>query len=342
MSSPYFMINGCECGIFVGQDGQGGGIEPQWVDGGLEVTVHIICWWIDLEKVLRGLRGYAETSREKGKEGGVYTSVNRVDPVGLPQVTASLDVPGWNWDRFICVGTGPIRGLKWRTDNDGSLTKLIGWGYYSKAVIPARFAATTWQTRDHAAGMGSAGMGLRDLSGLPYTTTRIGSEGEVFIPPHGAYQWSPNGPDIPEGHIGIIRAKHQIQVTRHYMPFVPLAASDAIMGSVNSKNIQFGDLRFTAGGLMFLGISDVESYSDIGGMTMFDYTLNLLGNGNDNLPPDGGSRSLNYNWSMDPSGVYRPVIDSSPNQNPPFPKKLWAAAMWPDVGAWGDPDDQPF
>ena len=204
----------------------------------------------------------------------------RTDPIPLPgALTVGWQQWEYDWQRFICLYTGDIRGIKWRTDVDGSITGTVGWGYYEEAVIPARFAAPAWQTTLTAPGYQHGGaipkLGSYDPSGLPYTTTKIGAQGEVFIPPHGAYQWKANGTPIPEGHVGLIKAKHEIAITRHYMPFIPIESISKIVGRVNIKPIQLGDHLFQKGTMMSLGLGDVEGYSDLSGNTCYDITYNF-------------------------------------------------------------------
>ena len=320
-SSPYFQINGQVCGIYVGADGEQGGIVPAWTDRGLEITVYLHCAWESYPYVLRGLRGWVGFDQNG--------NIVRTDPVSMPINPNQQD---YAWGRFICVGTGDIRGEKWRTDQDGSITGAAGWGYYVNAIIPAKFAAPSYQTQAAAPGYGN-GKGQSDLSGMPYTTTKIRTSGEVFCPPHGAYSW-PNGTPVDEAHVGVIRAKQEIQITRHFMPTIPVDRYQSVVGTVNGKPLALGRYSFPRGTIMFMGCSEIEPYSDVGtGLSVCDITFNLMGNGTDNLPADGTDHTLDFNKVMDPTGSWQFITDA--NQRGPFPyANLWSV-IWPEYYSKG-------
>jgi hypothetical protein len=324
MPSPYFKINDADVGIWIGEDGAQGGIVETWTDQGLEVTVYLHCAWFDRAKVYSGLRGTVGWgSGPIGLAAG--GTIQRTDPAVLPVPPNSA----YRWDRMVCVGTGEVRGEKWRTDPDGSITGVAGWGFYVNAIIPARFAVTPWQTIGNIGdGSGSADPADRnDISGQPYTITKIRTQGEVLCPPHGTYFW-PNGNAVDESHIGIIRAKQEISITRVYMPSVHVAEIQSCIGTINGKPLRIGDYTFPKGSLMMAGCES-EPYGDVGiGLLAHDIHITLLGNGLDNKPPDGNDHIQDFNYIMSPDGTYQKIADKQGNT--PFPYVNMWYNIWPE------------
>jgi hypothetical protein len=338
MSSPNFSILGCPVWVYVGEDGEQGGIVESASEQGLEVTVVLHCYWLQRTLIYQGLWGTVGFDQSG--------NIVRTDPLslpippgsGLPAFITGPTPPAYHWERYICTGIGDVRGTKWRTDQDGSITGLAGWGYYEMARITATFGVTSWQPW-YAAPGDKAGNGQTDLSGLPYTTTKIRTQGEVICPPHGSYVWTATQVPVDEAHLGLIRAKQEVTITRHRMPTVPTQQVQKVIGRCNGKPIQFGTYLFPAETLLFTG-ADSEPTSDPGtGLLTQDITYTLIGNGTDNAPPDGNDHTQSFNSILDQTGVYN-AISTPAGAGPgagrkPFTPTNMQAVIWPEYYASG-------
>jgi hypothetical protein len=310
---PYFFINGAKCGIYVGEDGEGGGIVPSWGDRGLELTVYLSTAWGNIATVLQGLRGQVSYSN---------SAINRVAPWQLPNTFTNTLV---NAQRYVCDGTGEIVGKKYRTDISGLYTGMSGWGMYESCIIPAHFSVPSYQV----AGGVLAG-GQNDPSGQYYTTTTFSTSGEVFCPPSGTYRYEKNPKVLVEDvSCGIARTRTEIKITRHYMPIIPLQENQAIMGSVNSYPIQFSDYTYPVGSLLVTGIPEVEPYADpVTGLLVWDIHYSLLANAPSNSQQNVVDATLDWNQFLTPVGTWSRIVDGSGNY--PFPYLDLRGAIWPE------------
>ena len=258
--SPYFNINGAQVGIYVGENGEEGGIQQTWGEKGLELNVAFTTPWATVPLLLQGLRGRVSYTGE---------SIQRTPPWTFPNGDGLT-----NWNRFLCDGTGEITGIKWRTDTTGAVTGLAGWGYYQTAIVPAHFSVPTYQVIQLYPN------GQNDPSGMPYTTTTFSVSGEVFMPPSGTYRYEQNKKVLVEdAYAGIARTRTEIKITRHYMPIIPLQETQAVIGAINSYPMTFADYTYPIGSILLTGYPDTEPYSDpVTGLLVWDLHYQLLAN----------------------------------------------------------------
>lgn len=245
-----FVVNGVSASIYVGEDGESGGIVESWPESGPVATVHFKVPWAERHKLMQALAGPVITV------GGLTRRV----PFAYP------DSPN-----LYCMEIGQTRGLKYRTREDG-------WGSYESAVFPATFKVPAWQFE-----AGDPGDPNRDASGQPWTTTKIKTSGEVLSVPGGTYLWVA-GPDagkpVEESQLGIVRPKVEIEMTRHWMPWIPLAAIRAAVGKLNESPITIGDQVFAKGELLFAG-ANTSVDTDTMGNVVQEVGYTLLGQDSD-------------------------------------------------------------
>ncbi len=314
--SPTFEINGVECAIYLGDDGEQGGIIEQWSDRGLEVLVYFHCRWSDRMEVIRGLRGTVTLIGDR--------VVRDILPFSLPQ--PELD-PQTNWSRWICTGTDNFIPKKFRTDQNGSFTGLSGWGYYDSVVIPAHFMVTTYFTTFDVSQDGPV-----DISGFPFTTTKIRTSGEIFSPPSQVYKFvkpdnAGNSIRVEDIGVGITRVRTEIDITRHYMPNVPLKNLQIAIGKINETQMTFADFDYPRGSILCSGIQQSDPYGDAAsGLMVQDFEYTLIANGQSNNPDDP---PLDWNKYMRPdNGEWDTIMD--PNSRTPFRYGNLNHLIWPE------------
>ncbi len=310
--SPVFEINGVEVAIYVGEDGEQGGIIEQWSDRGLEVLVYFHCRWDDRIELVRGLRG---TVALVGN-----TVIRDILPFTLPQPAFQ---PQTKWNRWICTGTDNFIPKKFRTDVEGDITGLAGWGYYSSVVVPAHFMVTTYFTN-----LDQFEDGQVDISGFPYTTTKIRTSGEIFSPPSQVYKFEKDPRiRVEDIGIGITRVRTEIDITRHYMPNVPLTNLQIAMGKLNDTAMKFADFNYPKGAILCSGVQQSDPYGDAAsGLIVQDYEYTLLANGQSNNVDDP---PLDWNQYMRPdNGSWDKLLD--PGNNPPFRYGDLNHLIWPE------------
>jgi hypothetical protein len=226
-------INGIPCEIYVGEDGQAGGVQESWPEEGPKAVVEYTCDWSSRYALMQGLRG------------GVYGGV-AVFPHAYP--------PSPN---LYCKSIGQVRGIKPRPAS-GFLT-------YEKAVVPAEYGIPTWNLQaSDPAGSHS------DPSGKELCRTRFRTSVEVMRPPSGAFYWE-SGPDatkkIPDSASGLIRVKVEINIQRMWLPRVPLSDMIVYSGTVNQTPVQVGDYTFPKGTLMYMTANAGQTEDSLDGMT---------------------------------------------------------------------------
>jgi hypothetical protein len=258
-------IRGVDCAIAL--EGGQPGITERWTEFGPETSVRFKCAWGERALLASALLG-GVTINDDG-------TLDRVPPFNLPFA-----------EQLYCVNIGDVEPLQPYLDPSG-------WVAYVEAILPANFAALTWQ-----AGANDPS-GRVDPSGLPYTTTKFRVSSEVFQPPSGAYYIGPFGSTArpaPEALVGIVRPKVEIAMTRHWMPKVPLNDAMELIGGVNQEEITLGDRTFPRGCLLFAGMSS-DPRNDPKGFPVQDLEFSFIGNHsvewNQFMSTDGSWQFLN-------------------------------------------------
>ncbi len=213
-------VNGVGANIYLGPDGDAGGIEESWGEGQpARVTVHYRVAWSDRYAFIAGLRG--------GIVGGTVFLPHAYPP--SPNLT--------------CVGIGQIRGVKPRVAG--------GFLEYQDAIIPAEYGVPVF---DVAASSG--GTSHTDPSGKAFTNTDWQVTVEVFQPPTGVYYWQggpASGQPIPDASIGLVRPRVEFTIRRSWLPYPPLDFFMRYSGSVNDAPVRISDYTFPRGTLLLPG-----------------------------------------------------------------------------------------
>lgn len=266
-----FPIGGVPCAIWA-EDG----VKEAWPEDGPWAQVTFKCPWYKRYTVLQYLRGFS-TYLGNGK-------LVRVPPWGYPSSP-----------NLRCMEIGEIRGLgKIRTEPS------TGWLVYEWALIPAIFRVPTWGAFPQGAGT------QYDPSGEAFTETRIKASGQVFTPPGGAYYFCTGlfaGP-VPQSSVGQIQGQLEINITRKWLPWVPVDAAMTLIGSVNNSTLQLSDHTFDQGTLMFYSMES-EPAKDGATNLVWDVTYTLIGairDWNKFLNPDGSWEKINT--KADGSGTF--------------------------------------
>ncbi|MDR3582567.1 MAG: hypothetical protein P4L67_04810 [Candidatus Pacebacteria bacterium] len=313
--------DGVQAAIFVGENGSQGGIRPSWTDQGLVVQIDFLIAWKDYIKFLQLLAGSSSYS------GGKYY---RKLPTKLPVISGdkSPGLPGqqsgYLWDRMICMGTGEFRPVKFRTDGDGSATGMVGWGMYAMVVIPTTWGVPTYIVDDKEFDPNFPGA---DLSGYPFTTTRIKAAGEAYSPYASGYKFATSGENIDDSKVGLVRPKLEITITRHNMPFVDSEKLNNLVGKTNDIPLGFGNTAFKAESMLYLSY-EYEARPDVatGGLT-YDITHHILANG---LVEDvNGSNQSSWNYFVSPDGKWDQVIQVKGGEAPYSTAEL-QFDIWPE------------
>lgn len=142
-----------------------------------------------------------------------------------------------------------------------------------------------------------------DPSGQPWTTTTFDVSAEVIKLPGGAYKLS-NGEPLEETTTGRVLPAVQINMRRHFVPFVPLADGFTRIGSLNNTPMRFANQVFAPGQLMLAGLTSEVAGNTLG-QTDYELVYKLLG------------RSESWNKFLGRDGNWYTATDSSGRT--PFP-----------------------
>jgi hypothetical protein len=116
-----------------------------------------------------------------------------------------------------------------------------GFLAYDYALVTVRYARPPW-AYDNS-----------DPSGQPWTTTSLDIGGQFFTVPDSVYHFgSPTGPKttLP---VGIREPQVEIQYTRHWAPYLPVAAILSLVGKVNVNALTVGDFTCAPQTVLFNG-----------------------------------------------------------------------------------------
>lgn len=335
MASPLnpslgFRINDVPCAIWVGEDGDQGGIRESWGDRGLELNIEFVVPYDQRIKFLQGLRGGASWDGEHLERQHPWSIP--VNPNEFNPSLSGMEGVPYGWIRYICVGTGESRPATWRTDDDGSKTGLPGWGYYDSVIIPARFAVPSYVVGDEKLLPYLYG---QELTGYPYTTTKIKASGEVFTCYTNTYKFDSTNDPVNEANVGFIRPRLEVSITRHYMPFVDTLGYDKLIGHVNRDPIVIGTQSYYTESLLYVGY-EIESYGDAStGLLYCDITHQLLANGQV-IDVEGNSQT-SWNYFLNRKGVWDKLVLVTPPATPPdgfqptpYQQADFIKYIWPD------------
>lgn len=257
---PTISINGISC-TFAMPGGRLTIAESAGADGP-QTTLVLQCDWEDRWDLVAALRGTCV--------GNAYSFV-RTPPYALP-----------NNPNLVCTSVGEFQYIGSGVDgDDGSVFSQL-------ARVPAQFSPVPWQFQDGDPN------GQNDPSGQAWTVTRIKPSAEVYQPMGGTYYIAPFPSTTPldEASVGLLRANAEIQVTRKFLPAMPLGAIASLIGSVNFFPVQFGDQTYKLGKLLLIAVESSDPYFDCLGNPVIDITYTYLG------------RAFSWNTVQDRSGVW--------------------------------------
>ena len=285
---PTFYVGSVECahrfpdGRFAIQEGSG--------ESGPQVTVALKCYWDDRWNLIQALRGTCVGTISGGFTRTPPTQLINIPINGLPLALQT---------NLVCTSTGSMEYIGSGADETGALEGAF-------AVVPATFSPVPWQFVD------GDPTGQNDASGQAWTVTKIKPSAEVYQPSGGTYHLGPFPSTTPldEASVGFLRANVEIQVTRKFLPNLPLSAINGALGKVNNTTMAFADLTFTGTGGKLLAVAAEESepYFDCVGNPVMDYTVTYL-----------GRNVASWNSAQDRSGNWQRIDSSAAGTgNPPF------------------------
>lgn len=320
-ASPPFQVGDVTASFFIGDGGDQPAIRESWSDQGLTVAIDFIVKWSDRIKFIQELNGSSSYNAP---------TYSRKIPVKLPIIKTdkSPGLPGqgddYMWYRFACVGSGEFTPIKWRTDVKGEVTGVPGWGYYQLVVIPTTWAVPTYIIDDEPFDPNFPGA---DVSGFPYTTTKIMSAGESYSPYSTGYKFKTSGRQVDDAKVGLIRPKLEITVTRHSMPFVDTKMLDDLIGAVNSAPLKFGNTEYPEGSILYMSYEpSPRGDASTGGLT-YDVTHHMVANGP--VLDKDGKPSSSWNYFVTPDGTWDQVVQSKGGKTP-YESIDFKAAIWPE------------
>lgn len=248
------MIGGVQAEIYLGADGDQGGIQESWPEGqSARAVVHYQCAFADRYALMMGLRG------------GVFGGV-----IYLPHYYPHSP-------NLVCVGIGEVKFTKPRFDPN------IGFATYELAIVPAEYGVPQF---DMYPSLG--GSNYTDPSGKAFTDTDWQLTVEALQPPTGAYYWEGGpkaGKAVPDTSLGIIRPRFEFTVRRSWLPYPPLSFFATHGGSVNDDDVRISDHIFPRGTLLLPGAQGgMGRDGSLEGRTG-ELVYTLVGNG----PVQGGS-----------------------------------------------------
>lgn len=320
--SPPVYIQDIPVAFYIGDGTDPAPIREAWIEGqGLVVQIDFLVRWSDRIRFLQILSGSSSYSAP---------SYSRTLPANLPQIIGdkSPGLPGqvddYQWYRFICTSTGEFTPKKWRTDVDGSVTGTPGWGYYEMVVIPTTWSVPTYIVDSAEFTPDFPGA---DVSGFPFTTTRMRSSGETYAPYATGYKFHSTGNQIDDAKVGLIRPKTEIAITRHQMPYVDMELYESLIGVVNNAPFKLGNKEFDEESILYMNY-EIEQRPDVttGGLT-YDVTHHMVANGP--VEDTEGNPNSSWNYFVNRSGKWDLVV-STDGGKPPYSTDNFRLAIWPE------------
>jgi hypothetical protein len=289
--------------IVPGEDGRGGIRETMWGDRGMEVAIDFRVPWKKRLQFLYLLRGSC------GYDGANYW---RYPPIQLPIIESDSiadlntkeEFSSYPWNRYYCSSVGECRPIGMRTSNkDGDPTGEPGWPYYDEVIVPTKWSVPLYRIGDDQIDPATPGS---DPSGFPYTTTRWRVAGQIFSPYTNAYRFAGEATPANEANIGILRAKTELSITRHFMPIVDTVALDALIGKVNLDEIQIGSDVNPPQSMIYLGYEAEPYVNPSNGRLVYDVTHRLLVNGV--VFDKDGDPQESWNYFMNRQGYWDKLV----------------------------------
>jgi hypothetical protein len=320
--SPGITFGDVNCAVYFGEDGQDGGIRETWTEHGLEVEISFIVGWGDRLKFYQALRGAAVWNG---------TGVVRRLPYHLPDLISDfspdleqLTGTAYRWHRYFCVGFGETRPLKAMTDQTAnSLTGLPGWPIYAVVIVPTRWAVPTYYVSDAKVDVQAGG----DISGRPYTTTTIRVSGDVYSPNTGTYKFALSNEPTNEASVGIIQAKQEFSIVRHYMPVLDVESYNRLIGKVNESPIEFTNTTYEQDSWLYLGY-EYESYGDIStGALVYDIKHQIVVKSA--IEDAGGEVSSSWNYFLNRGGNWDKLVTTD-SESPVYKLADFESVIWPE------------
>jgi hypothetical protein len=320
-----FLPGTLEASVHFGADVRAAIRETMWTDKGMEVSIDFLVAWKDRIKFLYLLRGSC------GFDGADYW---RRLPISLPTIDFdTLDGLGtqeddqlYQWGRYFCSSIGELRPIKPRVTDDGfDPTGVVGWPFYEDVVVPTKWSVPLYYIGDAPIDPGSPG---RDPSGMPYTTTRWRSTGEIFSPYTNAYRFKGEATPANEANIGILRLKKELSITRHFMPLVDTASLDPLFGKINLDAIKIGTDTYPPESLMYLGYEPEPYINPANGRIVYDITHKIIANGE--VFDKAGAVQRSWNYYMNRSGYWDKLVLKDNAAQGVYHMDEFACKIWPE------------
>lgn len=322
--SPQLSVNGIPCGIYLGPNGDQGGIVEHWTDHGLEVKVDFLVPWGDRIGFIQALRGVA------GVDGN--GNVTREDPWTLPITTidfcpkaAPYNETPYFWDSYLCIGTDPFRPIKPLVDQDGSVTGIAGWVFYEYVVIPARFAVTPYQIGEFSNNYNYGD----DLSGYPYTSIKARASGEAFQAWYNAYVFTAT--QAPASDVVIIRPRQEFTITRYMMPYVDTDKYDNLIGKVNENPLTIGTTFYGSESVLYMGYEPEWISDPSTGLLFYNIHHTVMANGVVRDADDNPSSS--WNMYLTKTGRWRSVSLRTNAAKKVYDQADFTPVIWPETAS---------
>jgi len=242
MANPLFTIGGYDVKFAFPEGNPGDAIEESVSQGQPPVaTVQLQCPWRGRYIVWRGLLGTAT---------GGPGSILRQPPFQY-----------WDSPNLVCIGISGAKPIQ-----------HVGGFQFTECRFTAAFSYPTYNYPGQQ-------NGITDPSGVPWTTTRVRVSAQVTQVPVGTFVWTggtDSGKAVPEAQLGISVPHTEISITRHLMPYLPIAEAESCVGTVNTNPVTIGNRTYSGGQLLFAGMSgDIEC--DVSGNRTFKCEYTLLG-----------------------------------------------------------------
>lgn len=304
-------IDEVACNIYTGETGEDGHLTEANGPEGLKATVMFKCAWQDRNDLKAGLLGTVDY-----QDGTIVRSEPFSYPVSPRDLAPFGDgTQGMFNHRLVCTAVPEVRGRAWKSDPDGTVTGMPGWGYFTYAILTAEFTTPTYLIRP----LGPNGTGFGDLVNQTYCTSELRVSGEVFSPPTGAYRWtegSRTGQPVNDANVGLLRPRYELAVTRVRMPIVPTKTLDAMIMTINATTLQIGANTVSPDAALFLGYNPRPRCDPYNGGIIYDIEMLWAVNGFITTRNADGS----WNWFVDPAGAWSAI--GAPNGadgfDPPF------------------------
>jgi hypothetical protein len=294
-----FNVGNVPVAIHTSPNGDDFGLWERSTPEDVGATVYFKCDWDQRYNLRQALLG--TVSYTGGK-------VMRTPPWSYPIPQSQVDQGNMFKDRMVCTSIEEIRGLKFQADEDGtdSDTGIVGWPVYAFAVLTCRFTVPMWQAAAQATNTQGDG------SAQAWVVTKTRASGEVVAPPTGSILYNGGtsaGKPLAAANAGYVRPRSEISITLMRMPLVPRTTLENLIGQVNGAPFLVDGYQYPKGAVLFTGYN-ADPYADPCSLGIVnDIELTFLGNGPSSANQSHGvNLSLDWNYFLDPQGVWVPCI----------------------------------